>query len=536
MTSDVDRGGLRPTRRQALKGLGMAAGGLVLGPGMAGLLASCGGGGGGTSGSTGGSGSGGTLKFGLSSYPPNLNPFVETGTAAGTVALASYRGLVGYDAKGKVASELAESWNQDSPSSYVFKLRKNAKFQNGDPVTADDVVYSFQYMTAPDSVAYWKSLGPLIGGLDAVDPHTFKLTLKQPDAAILDVLATPWAPIVSKKAAQASPAKMVGAGPFVVKTVEKGTKVTVTRFADYYKKGLPKLDGIDFIAYADDNLRVTALQSGAVDLIEYVPWQNMSSIESSGKLSLQTVDGPFMYLLFNVTRPPFNNATLRRALGYAIDRDAVMKAAFFGRGSALKGVPVQSSSPYYNAKDADFWSHDPDKAKSMIAQAGAAGLSTTLLSTSQYGMHKDTAQVVQADLSKVGINVKLDLPDWPTRVAQGNKGDFEFAVQGSAGNYNDPDFLTTFLSGTGSLNNSYGFNDPTIDGLLAQGRSTIDESKRKQIYDQLYKAMLEQAPLVTINWRSQGYAYQKSVGNFHNLPGFLTFYSAYSLDGVTLSK
>ena len=162
------------------------------------------------------------------------------------------------------------------------------------------------------------------------------------------------------------------------------------------------------------------------------------------------------------------------------------------------------------------------------------GFTASLLSTAQYGMHKDTSVVVQESLAKVGIKVDLKLPDWPTRVSQGNKGQYDFAVMGSAGDYNDPDFLTNFLSGPASYIRSFGFSDDSINRLLEQGRSTVDQSKRKQIYDQLQELVLAQSPLVGLTWRSQGYAMARTVNGFHNLPGFLSFYAGYSFDDVTV--
>ncbi len=481
---------------------------------------------------------GGTLAFGLSSYPPSLKAFVGTGTAAQTVKLAIHRGLVGYDARGELAGELAEKWERQGDSTYVFQLRKNAKFHNGDPVTAEDVKFSLETILDPKTAATLLSQLQIIQKIDTPDPQTVQITLKQPSASFIAALAQSEAPVISKKAAQAKADDEVGAGPFVIKQAEKGVKIEVAKFPDYYKPGLPKLDGIKFVVYADENPRVAALQTGDMDLIEYVPWKDMATIEKDPKLSLLSTNGPFMYLLFNITGGAFSKAEVRRAIGFAINRDAVSQAAFFGRGGPINGMPIPSSSPSYSEKLANFWSYDQAKAKKMIADAGYPdGFSTTLLSTAQYGMHQDTAQVVQSELEKVGVRVKLNLPDWPTRVQLGNKEQYEFAVMGSGGRFNDPDFLTDFIgSGTPYYARSAGFSDPKIDQLLAEGRATLDPAKRKQIYDQVQAAALEAAPIVPLTWRSQAYALQKSVQGFANLPGFLTFLSGYTLENVSLNK
>jgi ABC-type transport system substrate-binding protein len=523
----------RPTRRDFLRAAGIAGTLSLIPLGSTVLLEACG-----TTAKTASTGkAGGVLQFGLSSYPPNFNPFVNTGAAAQTVSYCVHRGLVSYDANGNLVPEVARSWKVKGDQEFTFSLRTNARFHSGNPVTADDVIFSIQHMQDPASGAYLLSTMQQVESAVALDDHTVKLTLRQPDAAFLQALADPHAPIVSKKSVTSNPtAPFVGLGPFQYQTQEQGTKVTVVKFPGFYKPGLPKLDGIDFVAYADDNLRVSALESRTVDMIDYVPWQDYQTIRSNPALRLaETTYGAFMYLVFNVTKPPFNDPRVRQAIGFGCDRHSVVETAFFGQGAVLEGIPVIPSSPYYDSSLAHFWSFDPSKAKQMLAAAGYPdGLSVTLLSTAQYGMHKDTAIAVQASLGKAGVKVTLQMPDWPTRVTLGNQGAYQFAVMGSSGDYNDPDYLTAFLSGGPYYARSYGFNDPTIDSLLAQGRATLATTARRSIYNQVLRQALAQSPLVGLTWRPQAFGVNKRVGNFHALPGFLIFDSMYSFDTTTL--
>lgn len=477
---------------------------------------------------------GGKLVFGLSSYPPSLNPFLNTGTAAATVRLQVYRGLLQYDQHGHLRPDLAESWHAVKDHTFIFKLHPDARFHTGAPVTAGDVKFSLEYMRNPKNAAYLSPQMQDIASIDVLDKHTVRVQLHRPVVTFPLYLAEPEAPIVERKALVANGTNFVGAGPFTIASVEQGSKVVVARYPHFYQKGLPKLQSIEFIAYADDTARVSALQAGNVDIIEYVPWQAMPAIRRNKNLILQNTEGPFMYLVFNVTSGVFKDPRVRKAVGYAINRRDILAAAFFGQGAALWGVPVPHSSPYFDKTYADFWRYDPELAKHMVTSARVpSGQTVNLLSTSQYGMHKDTAEVVQAALSSIGLQVKLNLPDWPTRVDLGNKGQYDFAVMGSAGDYNDPDFLTSFVSGPPSYIRSYGFNDPGIDALLARGRSTTNVGKRKKIYAQVQRLMVEKAPLVGLSWRAQGYAFKRSVHDFHNLPGFLTFDSGYMLDQVS---
>ncbi len=478
----------------------------------------------------------GTLTFGLSSYPPNLHPWINAGTAAGTVAIMHYRGLLSYGPDGSIQPELAEHWERDGDSGWVFKLR-DASFHNGKPVTSADVKWTLEQVAAPTSSAYLRTQFQGAQSIETPDAHTVRLVMKEPVATLPEWLATFYMPIVAAGTGSADELP-VGCGPFVLKSYERGVKLEMTAFDKYYKPGLPKLKAIRLIAYPDENLRAAALDAGDVDLIEYVPWQSMDAIEKNPKLKMQSTFGPFMYLTFNARSGPFKDARVRQAIAYAIKRDDIVKTAFFGRGAALAGMPLPKGTTFYEPSLADTWSYDPDRAKKLLADAGLSnGFTCTLLSTAQYGMHKMTAEVVQQDLAAIGVQAQLNLPDWPTRVALGNRGQYEISVMGTALDSNDPDALTTLLDGTlaPSYGRSFDLIVPGLHELLVAGRAEYDQGKRKTIYDKVQRLALDQAPVVGLAWRSQAYAMAKDVDGFTNLPGALTFYSGYTLENTSFA-
>jgi peptide/nickel transport system substrate-binding protein len=224
---------------------------------------------------------------------------------------------------------------------------------------------------------------------------------------------------------------------------------------------------------------------------------------------------------------------VRKAVAHAVKRDELVRAAFFGRGSALQQLPIAESSPFYNAEYKDGWKYDPDLSKRLLAEAGHAnGISCSLLSTAQYGMHKDTAEVVQQHLAAVGIRAELNMPDWATRVAIGNRGQYELAVMGTAADSNDPDGIANFIDGSLSPSyvRSYGLKVDRITELLRAGRAEFEQGRRKAIYREMEGVAIEQAPIVGLTWRSQGYAMRKQVTGFKNLPGALTFYSGLTFE------
>ena len=476
------------------------------------------------------------LTFGLSTYPPNLRPFEHSGAAARTAKVLVHRGLLMFAPDGKVHPEVAESWETPNPKTYVFKLRANAVFHNGDPVTADDVKYSLEQIVAAGSAAFFKQDFQVIEKVEATSPQVVTITLKEPTGSFAAMLASAHAPIISAKAGAANPNQPVGCGPFTLESSERGVSLTFKANKAFYKPGLPKSDTVRFVVYADDSLRVSALEAGDVDIIEYVPWQNMKSLADNPTMSLQSSLAAYMYVVFNASAGPFKDARVRRAVAHAIDRDEIVKGAFLGFGESLDGLPIDPVSPFYDKATAHLWPYDPDKAKSLLQQAGAANVSATLLATSTYGMHKDTAEIMQQNLAAIGMQVELNLPEWGVRVAQGNQGKFQFAINGGGAEFGDPDELTSILgSGAPSYRRSVGLDAKGIDDLLAKGRHETDEAKRRATYADLSRLCAEQVPICTLNYRTQAYGLRKSVKNFLTLPGLLLLNSGGAFDTAYLA-
>jgi peptide/nickel transport system substrate-binding protein len=474
--------------------------------------------------------SAGVLRYGLSAYPPNLLPWVSTGSSAGTVKLLIHRRLVGYDRDGNLKGELAKSWALDDDGAWVFKLRDDAVFHNGEKVTADDVKWTIEQIAAEHSTANMRTQFQQVTRIDVPDPTTVRFVTKEKLAVLPLWFGTYDMAIVWRKSDPNAP---VGCGPYVLSGEERGTSVELTAFDKYWLPGLPKTGKIKLTVYADDNLRAAALQAGDVDIIEYVPWQSMAGVEANPGLRLDSTYGPFMDVIFNGTHGPFANPLVRQAVAHAVKREDIVQAVFFGRGKPLEGVPIPEGTPWYDEKLAHGWNYDPARSKALLSQAGYAdGFQTTLLATAQYGMHKDTAEIVQQYLAAIGIQCELKLPDWPTRVSMGIRGAYEVAIHGVSADNNDPDGLAVVMdtSLSPAQGRSFGLKAPRTTELFARGRAEFDQAKRVEIYKDLQRAALEEVPLVALAWRAQGYGMKKQVEGFKNLPGALTTISGAMLE------
>ncbi|HEY1492093.1 MAG TPA: ABC transporter substrate-binding protein, partial [Steroidobacteraceae bacterium] len=370
-----------------------------------------------------------------------------------------------------------------------------------------------------------------VSRIETPDPLTVRLVTRSHQATLPTWFANYNTFVIWRNSAPDTP---IGSGPFTLVAQERGTSIELAAFDKFYKPGLPKLRGITFVAYADENLRASALRAGDVDMIEYVPWQVMPAIEADPRLRLQETQGAaFMDVLFNGTCPPFSDPRVRRAVAHAVKREDIVRAAFYGRGQSLEGVPITEGTPFYDDRLAHGWNYDPVRAKALLADAGyAGGLQTTLLATAQYGMHQATAEVVQRYLAAIGIQCELRLPDWATRVNLGTRGQYDIAIHGVAADNNDPDGLTPVMdtSLAPSQGRSFGVQAPRTVDAFARGRAEYDQAKRVQIYKELQEAALEEVPLVGLAWRSQGYGMDKRVTGFTNLPGALSTSSGVMLE------
>lgn len=484
---------------------------------------------------------GGILRYGLSSEPPNFDPHVSTGTAAQTVKNQIYNGLVRYWKGFEIVPDLAESWDISADgTTYTFRLHQGVRFHDGSPFSAEDAAFSFARILDPKTGATLrKELELLIDKVIVVDPHTIRLQLKQPSPSLLPLLASPLVKMVSKSFVEKGGnlnKTLMGTGPFKFAEWQPTVSLKVVRNPDYFKKGLPYLDGITFIFYPDETARVTALRTGAVDLIDYVPWKQQAAVERNPNLKLHSdKEMLFMWLTFRTDKPPFDNPKVRQAIAWAVDRQAIVRAVFFGRGEIMTGGVTPKSFPTYASELEGTYGYDPEKAKQLLKEAGYPnGFKTRILSTFQYDMHERTGEIVQALLKEIGIEAELDLVDWPTDVKRFNAGEFEILVMGSAPSFRDGDFLTSYFHTGSAWSNRNRFSDAQIDALLDKARVTMDEKERKALYKEVEKRVLELSPAVFLCRREQAEATQKYVEGYTHIPGI--YDSSLTLEVTWLNK
>jgi peptide/nickel transport system substrate-binding protein len=473
----------------------------------------------------------GVLRFGLSVWPPNLQPWPSTGAAAGMLKALIHRRLVSFDPKGELRAELATEWSSDGDGNWTFKLDPRAVFHNGERLTSEDVKWTIEQVAGERSTAYYRGQMQQIQRVETPDAHTVKLITNEPIVTVPLWFANTNMPIIQRGTRDMN--NPGGCGPYRIAAQERGSWIELQAAPNYWVPGRPVTRTIRMTVVADENLRQASLLAGDQDMIEFVPWSGMAAIEADQRFRLLSTMGPFMDILFNGTRPPFNNPLVRRAVAHAVRREDIVRVAFSGRGKPLEGVPIVENTPFWDAELAKGHAYDPERSRALLREAGYPnGIDTTILSTGSFNMHKDSAEVSQQYLREVGIRAEMRVVDWSTRVSMGIRGQYDIAIHGVSPDFNDPDGLTVVLDT--SLSDAHGrsfrLSTPRTVELLAKGRREFDQAKRIEIYKDMQRAALEEVPVVGLAWREQGYGLDRRVTGFEIMPAALSLSSGALLE------
>lgn len=500
----------------------------------------------GSGGSSGGSGSGNqdTLVFGRGSDSVYLDPARATDGESFKVTKNIFDTLVNFNYKDQstevVNTGLAKDW-KISPDGlkYTFHLRKGIKFQDGTPFNAKAVVFNFnrwKNVKKGDKVQfpYYPSMfggygdKSVIKDVKAVDQNTVQFTLKRPLAGFLkDLAMSPFAiasPTAVKKYGADFTKHPVGTGPFKLVQWKPNNTITIEKNDDYWKKGYPKLNTVVFKVIKSNRARLTALENGEIDLMDGL---NPSDInEVKGKQALQVFYRPPLnvgYLGLTVKRKPFDNVKVRKAMNYAINKKAIVKA-FYADEAKVAAGPLPSTVPGHNSKLKPY-PYNPKKAKKLLAEAGYPnGFKMELWAMPVPRPYmpngKRIAEAMQADLAKVGIDAKIIQYDWSTYLDKASKGEADAFLLGWTGDNGTADnFLYTLLStaAIGSNNYTY-YSNKKLDQLLIKAQKETDKNKRIKLYKKAVKVIHDTAPWVPIVHSTPALAGSANLKNFKPNP------------------
>ncbi len=469
---------------------------------------------------------GGTLNVGIDSDFVTLSPAMSSALIDRQAFINIFDPLLKLSPSLTVEPNLATHWTiTNGGKTYTLYLRHGVQFQDGTPFNAQAVLYNWQWEMNPANASPRRSNLALVQNLSAPNNYEVVVTLKAPFAAFLSMLTGRTGMISSPTAMQkwgsAYGLHPVGTGPFQFVQWIKNDHMILERNPHYWQKGLPYLSKIVYTPIVNPLQEYNALVTGQENIIDSVPYQEMSQLKSNSSLVYAQKSGlGYDDMELNTTAAPFNNIHNREAVNYAINRQALNQLLFFGYAT-----PAYSQfSPASWAYDASLkvpYSHQ--LAKAQLAQAGNPnGFTFTLLGDNN-PVTTQEMEAIQSELAKVGITMHIEPVDFTTLLTDAIGGNYQADLLGWSGRP-DPDQNSYAFDTTGGSFNDPKYSNQQVDSLLLQAREATAQSQRKALYDQAASIVLHQAPYVFLVYPPVIQAWSPTVHGFSVYPdGLMRF-------------
>lgn len=426
---------------------------------------------------------------------------------------------------------LAESWKiSKDGKAYTFKLRKGVKFHSNDifkptrDFNADDVIYSFDVQHVKNHplgqqnalYEYYVSMemDKLIRAVKKIDDYTVEFDLSKPEAPFLANMAMDFASIIPKEYAEqlknakrpieTMNTKPIGTGPFVFKSYQKDNTVRFTRNPDYFG-GPVLIQNLIFAITTDANVRFQKLKAGECHFISEPAPQDIKLMSKISRLQLMEQEGLNVgYLAMNTQKKPFTDVRVRRAVSLALNKDAYIKAIYLGRAVKAKNPIPPTMWSYDESTPED--EYNVEKAKKLLIEAGYADgvdveMWTLPVSRPYNPGGKKMGEMMQADLAKIGMRVKLVTFDWPTYLEKARNGDHQLMQGGWIGDNGDPDnffYILLGCSGVKTGSNYARWCNKEFNDIVEKAKITTDKSKRIELYKKATAVFKREVPWVPL--------------------------------------
>ncbi len=481
-----------------------------------------------------------TITVGVAQGFTTLDPYNASDALSRTVAKSFYEGLFTLDRNLKVVPQLATGYEvSDDGLVYTIKLREGVKFSDGEDFNAEAVKINIERMLNPDNKLSRRSQFDSIKSVEVVASLTVKMTLKRPFSPIISRLAANTMQMVcpnSIKSGSNIAFEPCGTGPFLMKEYNPSEKLIVVKNPNYWQKGLPKVDGINWIPVVENATRVAMLRTGEADIIQPMPVEMIKEVKNLPDIDVLVQPSVTMrYMIMNNLAKPFDNPTVRKAINYAINKEALAKVAFAGYARPATGV-IPAQIEY--AQKIGPWEYNPQKARELLKKAGFPnGFETTLWSGYNDSTSQKVIQVLQQQLAQVGIKVTLQALEAGQRVSMvesiknpedaksklyyigwNSSLDIDWALRPIFESKNCPPVLA---------NEGYYANE-LVDKLLDQGIATTDPEKRAPIYKKIQETIWNDAPWAWLVFEDTTSAKRKNLQDFFpKANNDYDFYGAY---------
>jgi dipeptide transport system substrate-binding protein len=501
-----------------------------------------------------------TLVYCSEGSPENFYPGINTTGTSFDVTEQIYDNIVKFERGGTaVQPALAEKWDISKDGlEYTFYLRKGVKWQSSKTFTptrdfnADDVMFMIErqwkesepyYKVTSTNHSFFNDMGmpKLLKSVEKIDAYTVKFTLNQPEAPFLANLAMAFAGVQSKEYADAlmkagTPEKLdqepIGTGPFSLLQYQKDALIRFKAF-DKYWAGKAKIDDLIFAITPDASVRWAKVQKGECHVMPYPNPADLDTMRKDPKVTVLEQPGLNIgYLAYNTTKKPFDDVRVRKALNMAIDKKAIVSAVYLSTGvAATNPIPPGQWSYNKSIKDDAF---NPAEAKKLLAAAGYKdGFTTDLwampVSRPYNPNAKRIAELMQADLAKIGVKAEIKSFEWGEYRKRMQNGEHQMGMMGWTGDNGDPDnFLNSLLGCASAKSNGANvakFCYQPFEDLTQKAKVVSNTAERTKLYEKAQVIFKEQAPWFTMAHAVQLAPVRKEVIDYKLSPfGRHTFY------------
>ncbi|MFA7404086.1 MAG: peptide-binding protein [Pelobacteraceae bacterium] len=460
---------------------------------------------------------GDSLVEGTIGEASTLIPILATDSSSFAVAGQIYNGLVKYDKNLTIVGDLAESFDISKDGlTITFHLRHGVKWHDGAPLNSKDVLYTYNVTIDPKTPTAYAEDFKQVKNIIAPDSHTVRVTYAAPFAPALASWGMSILPahLLEGKDITKSPLarKPVGTGPYRFKEWISGQKIVLEANEDYFE-GRPYIDRYIYRIIPDSSTMYMELKAGTIDLMTLTPVQYARQTTAKTFTSrfnkFRYPSSSYLYMGYNLRHPLFKDKRIRQAMTAAINKDELIQGVLFGMGQRAHG-PIVPGRWAYNPDVKDI-GYDPKHAAELLAQAGwkeknsdgilvkdGKPFKFTILTNQGNQQRLMTAQIIQQRLRQVGIDVKIRIVEWAAFLKEFvNKGNFEVVLLAWSISQ-DPDMYDVWHSSKnkpGELN-FIGFNNPEVDRLLIEGRSTFDIEKRRRAYFRIQEILADEQPYI----------------------------------------
>ncbi len=451
---------------------------------------------------------GGSLQIILDHEPSSLDPIFGNNPNNDRRYYNLFaESLVVQDQKGNFRPRLATSWEWSTDSKSIdLQLREGVKFQDGTPFDADAVKFNLERVMSPEVNARARQYVTDVDRVEVLDPHRIRIVLRRPSGAFMAVLAGVAGTVVSPTALRERGAEFarrpVGTGPFKIDSWTSG-RINAVRFDDYWGgnaagEKLPYVDRVEARVITNSAVKLVELRSGNAQLADAIQVKDFDQVDRTPGLELvDTLQGIGQFIAFNNTKPPFDNVELRKAVSLAINRQAIEKVISRGQGVALTGIEPPTSWAFSPALKGH--QYDPDAAREALSKSGFKGpLSMVVI---QRDPDTQIAQMVQAMLKQVGIEMRIEVLERQAWVDRTLKHDYQLGIYRASMPHPDPDITYSIFYGHDARQNYSGVANPVIWDLIEKARAETVQEKRRDLYVKIQETLLADYNQAYLVWR-----------------------------------